>query len=156
MPEAEKTPPIDLRVRVRGQKKAERLIALLRNEFRAHVEVVKGDDDVAENFFETDLHREIVANMTPGDALNALRWKHQLTQAELARRIGAQRQTISAIERGRRPLGLKTAAKIAAVMDEPLGEFFPHGMPTVGDFTIAPLSKRARNTSPSFQTCPIS
>ncbi|MCL2459536.1 MAG: helix-turn-helix domain-containing protein [Desulfobulbus sp.] len=129
MPEALRTPPIDLRVRVRGKKKAEKLIALLRDEFSAHVEVVEDDDDALMDVFEADWYKETVANMTPGGALNALRWKHQITQAELARRIGSQRQTISAIERGRRPLGMKTAVKISAALGEPLSEFFPGGFP---------------------------
>jgi len=113
---------------VRGKKKSERIISLLR-QHGAHAEIVEDDDDVAEDYFETDLHRQIMAEMTPGDVVNALRWKHQITQAELARRIGAQRQTISAIEHGRRPLGMKTAAKIAVVLGEPLEEFFPGGFP---------------------------
>ena len=128
MPEAGRTPLIDIRVRVRGKKKSERLISLLR-QHGAYAEIIEDDDDELENVFETDWYKETVANTTPGDAVNALRWKHQITQAELARRIGAQRQTISAIEHGRRPLGMKTAAKIAAALGEPLEEFFPGGFP---------------------------
>lgn len=129
MPEVEKRPPIDLRVRVRSKRKSEKIIAALREQFGVEAEVVEPDDNVAENVFETEWYKRISAETTPGDVVNVFRWKHQMTQAELARRIGAQRQTISAIEHGRRPLGLKTAAKIAAALGEPLEEFFPHGMP---------------------------
>ena len=129
MPEAARTPNINLRVRVRGKRRSEAIIVALREQFGVEAEIVEPDDEELVNVFETEWYKETKRQTTPGDMLNTLRWKHQLTQAELARRIGVCRQNISAIESGKRGLGIKTALKIAAVMGEPVERFFPHGMP---------------------------
>ena len=47
-----------------------------------------------------------------------------LTQAELARRVGATRQTILAIEAERYAPSLELAFRIAHVLDEPITEVF--------------------------------
>jgi len=127
MPEAGKAPLIDIRVRVRGRKKSERIIALLR-EHGAHAEIIEVNDDELISVIDTDWYRETKEATSPGDMLHIMRWKHHLTQAELARRIGVHRQNISAIESGKRGLGIKMALKIAAVMGEAVEAFFPNGM----------------------------
>jgi putative transcriptional regulator len=48
----------------------------------------------------------------------------EMTQAELARRIGMTRQTIVAIEQGNYSPSLEAAFRIAAVFDAPIGEVF--------------------------------
>jgi putative transcriptional regulator len=48
----------------------------------------------------------------------------EMTQAELARRIGMTRQTIVAIEAGKYSPSLEAAFRIAAVFDAPIGEVF--------------------------------
>jgi putative transcriptional regulator len=57
--------------------------------------------------------------------IRALRFDaEEMTQAELARRIGVTRQTVIAIEQGRYSPSLEVAFKIAAVFDVPLDEVF--------------------------------
>ena len=128
MREAGKMPRTELRVVVRGKRRTERIVALLR-EHGVEPEIVDDDDDTVIPIEEAEWYKQTTAEMTPGDKLSALRWKHRLTQAELARRIGRNRQNISAIERGERGLGIKLALEIAAVMGEPVERFFPQGMP---------------------------
>ncbi len=48
----------------------------------------------------------------------------EMTQAELARRVGVTRQTIIAIEQGKYSPSLEVAFKIAAVFTVPLGDVF--------------------------------
>lgn len=48
----------------------------------------------------------------------------EMTQADLADRIGMTRQTIAAIEAGKYSPSLETAFRIAAVFDKPLDEVF--------------------------------
>jgi len=127
MPEVGKEPRTELRVVVRGKKRTERIVALLR-QHGIEPEIVGDDDDKLVDVRETDWYQRTKAARTPGSVVNSMRWKHQLTQAELARRIGVNRQNISAIERGKRGLGLKLALKIAAVMEEPVERFFPQGI----------------------------
>ncbi len=51
----------------------------------------------------------------------------EMTQAELARRIGVTRQTVIAIEQGRYSPSLEAAFKIARALDVPLDQVF--GLP---------------------------
>ena len=50
----------------------------------------------------------------------------EMTQAELADRIGVTRQTVIAIERGKYSPSLEVAFKIARVFDVPLEEVFQY------------------------------
>jgi putative transcriptional regulator len=57
--------------------------------------------------------------------IRALRFAHdEMTQAELAERIGVTRQTIIAIEQGRYSPSLEIAFQIAHVFKVPLDEVF--------------------------------
>ncbi|MDG4797902.1 helix-turn-helix transcriptional regulator [Micromonospora sp. WMMD1082] len=49
-----------------------------------------------------------------------------MTQAELADRVGATRQTIAAIEKGRYSPSLEMAFQIARVFDVPLDDVFAY------------------------------
>ncbi|OYW23223.1 MAG: transcriptional regulator [Sphingomonas sp. 32-62-10] len=48
----------------------------------------------------------------------------EMTQAELAEKIGMTRQTVAAIEAGKYSPSLEAAFKIAAVFGKPLDEVF--------------------------------
>lgn len=59
--------------------------------------------------------------------IRALRFRHgEMTQAELARRIGVTRQTVIAIEHGRYSPTLEMAFQIAAAFGVPLDEVFQY------------------------------
>ncbi|WP_353827131.1 helix-turn-helix transcriptional regulator [Agromyces sp. SYSU T0242] len=61
--------------------------------------------------------------------IRALRFRHgEMTQAELATRLGVTRQTVIAIEQGRYSPSLEMAFQIARVFGVPLDEVFqyPH------------------------------
>lgn len=61
------------------------------------------------------------------NAIRALRFAHgEMTQADLADRIGVTRQTIIAIEKGRYSPSLEMAFQIARVFDVPLDEVFQY------------------------------
>lgn len=61
------------------------------------------------------------------NAIRSLRFAHgEMTQAELAERIGVTRQTIIAIEQGRYSPSLEMAFRIARVFDVPLDEVFQY------------------------------
>jgi putative transcriptional regulator len=50
----------------------------------------------------------------------------EMTQQDLADRIGVSRQTLNAIEGGKYSPSLEVAFKIARVFDKPLGEVFEY------------------------------
>lgn len=57
-----------------------------------------------------------------------LRARHDdMTQAELAERIGVSRQTLNAIEGGKYSPSLEAAFRIAGVFDVPLDKVFQYG-----------------------------
>ncbi len=61
------------------------------------------------------------------NSIRALRFAHdEMTQAQLAQRIGVTRQTIIAIEQGRYSPSLEMAFQIARVFGVPLGEVFQY------------------------------
>ncbi len=59
------------------------------------------------------------------NAIRRLRFEHkEMTQAELAERIGGTRQTVAAIEQGKYSPSLEAAFRIARVFGVPLEEVF--------------------------------
>ncbi|MFD3328246.1 helix-turn-helix transcriptional regulator [Streptomyces sp. NPDC058701] len=64
------------------------------------------------------------------NTIRALRFAHgEMTQAELARRIGVSRQTVIAIEQGRYSPSLEMAFQIARVFAAPLDTVFQYPDP---------------------------
>jgi putative transcriptional regulator len=62
--------------------------------------------------------------------IRALRFHHgEMTQRELALRIGVTRQTVNAIEGSKYSPSLEVAFRIAEVFGVPLGEVFQHVVP---------------------------
>ena len=61
------------------------------------------------------------------NSIRQLRFIHgEMTQADLAERIGVTRQTVIAIEQGRYSPSLETAFQIAGVFEVPLEEVFQY------------------------------
>jgi putative transcriptional regulator len=61
------------------------------------------------------------------NSIRSLRFAHgEMTQAELADRIGVTRQTIIAIEQGRYSPSLEVAFQIARAFEVPLDEVFQY------------------------------
>ncbi|MCC0100571.1 helix-turn-helix transcriptional regulator [Streptomyces flavotricini] len=59
--------------------------------------------------------------------IRTLRFEHaEMTQAELAERVGVTRQTVIAIEKGRYSPSLETAFRIARVFTVPLEQVFQY------------------------------
>jgi putative transcriptional regulator len=64
------------------------------------------------------------------NSIRSLRFAHgEMTQADLADRIGVTRQTVIAIEQGRYSPSLEVAFQIARVFDAPLDEVFQYPDP---------------------------
>ncbi|MEV0199958.1 helix-turn-helix transcriptional regulator [Nonomuraea sp. NPDC050691] len=65
--------------------------------------------------------------------IRALRFEHgEMTQADLADRIGVTRQTVIAIEQGRYSPSLEMAFRIARVFDVALDDVFQYPDPPEG------------------------
>ncbi len=65
------------------------------------------------------------------NAIRSLRFAHgEMTQAELAERVGVTRQTLIAIEQGKYSPSLEMAFRIARVFGVPLDDVFQYPDPT--------------------------
>jgi putative transcriptional regulator len=65
------------------------------------------------------------------NSIRSLRFEHgEMTQADLAKRIGVTRQTVIAIERGRYSPSLEMAFQIAQVFNAPLDHVFQYPVPS--------------------------
>lgn len=61
------------------------------------------------------------------NSIRALRFEHgEMTQAQLADRVGVTRQTINAIEQGKYSPSLEVAFKIAKVFGRPVDDVFEY------------------------------
>jgi len=68
------------------------------------------------------------------NTIRALRFTHgEMTQAELADRVGVTRQTVIAIEQGRYSPSLEMAFRIAHALGVPLDEVFEYPTGDEGD-----------------------
>ena len=116
-----KTPRIE--VNIRGEL-SPKLIAVLEEEFGKELLLTEESDEETVDIFATDWYREIQSKTTPGDTLKIYRENHGLTQARLGEMLGGiPRQHVSNMERGIRPVSMKTARKLAKIFKVSPGKF---------------------------------
>ncbi|MFF3019009.1 helix-turn-helix transcriptional regulator [Streptomyces sp. NPDC057939] len=84
------------------------------------------------------------------NTIRAQRFAHgEMTQAELARRIGVSRQTVIAIEQGRYSPSLEMAFQIAAVFGVPLDSVFQYaGTPAGATAPATPADEANEGETP--------
>ena len=100
------------------------LIVLLKEHYGKKVRFVNDRDDELVDVFETDWYKRISAKTSAGDAMRIYREIHKMTQGELGEKLGGvSRQNISHMERGIRPISLRTAKKLAKIFDVFVGDF---------------------------------
>ena len=82
------------------------------------------DDEETVDIFATDWYREIQSKTTPGDTLKIYRENCGLIQARLGEMLGGVLcQHVSNMERGIRPVSMKTARKLAKIFKVSPGKF---------------------------------
>lgn len=116
--ELTKTPIIkdfaEIRLRIPREKEAniqeiiENLLILANIQYSLHTEP---EDDT-----ETVALEEIFPDLHPGSAIRGLRYREELTQAQLAEKIGVKRHHISEMENGKRPIGKDMAKRLARAL----------------------------------------
>ena len=116
-----KTPRIE--VNIRGEISS-KLIAVLEEEFGKDLLLAEERDEETVDIFASDWYREIQSQTTPGDNLKIYRENRGLTQAQLGEILGGiPRQHVSNMERGIRPVSMKTARKLAKIFKVSPGKF---------------------------------
>lgn len=110
-------------VNVHDNALAQRLLKLFKD---AGLEVIENTDDnelVSHEDALTFLYPDKSPAEITGLHLSAARENAKLTQAELAEKTGTQRQAISAMENGKRPISKAMAKKFAKVLNVPYKTF---------------------------------
>ena len=74
------------------------------------------DDEEYVEVADSDWYKGISARMTPGDYLVVRRENRGWTQKELSERTGIAVPNISLMEAGKRPIGARTARKLAEAL----------------------------------------
>ena len=103
------------------------LLKYLRRRF-GEVQVIEDEDNEFDEVTKSDWYKNIKAQTTSGDNLKIYREIHGLTQEQLGRKLGKfQRQHISNMETGRRPISKKTAIDLARLFDVSVEKFILNG-----------------------------
>lgn len=66
---------------------------------------------------ETIPLEELFPDLHSGSAIRGLRYREELTQAQLAEKIGVKRHHISEMENGKRPIGKEMAKRLAKALN---------------------------------------
>lgn len=77
--------------------------------------ITKADEQETVNPFSTAWYRETIKGITPGDRLDAERFKRSMTQNRLSELTDIPQHHISEMENGKRSIGKATAKKLAGV-----------------------------------------
>ena len=81
------------------------------------------EDEEYEDSLDSPIMKEIAARMTPADHLVIRRENKGWTQRELSEKTGIAIPNISLMEAGKRPIGARTAKKLAAALGCDVSEF---------------------------------
>ena len=110
-----KTPHIE--INVKGSEIPPSLLKFLKKEYGEKLSYLDDDGDELVDITATDWYRNIGERMSPGDYMKVYRENKGLTQEQLGRMLGnIPRQNVSGMERGTRPISLKMARKMAALL----------------------------------------
>ena len=77
------------------------------------IKVDKVDNEEPVEIIKSDWFKEIESKTSPAESLKLLRTTFGYTQQQLADKVGITKQQISAMERGREPIGRKMAHRLA-------------------------------------------
>lgn len=81
------------------------------------------DDEEYINSRDSEIMKEIENQIKPGDVLKIRRENREWSQAELSQRSGIAIPNISLMEAGKRPIGARTAKKLALALDCDVSDF---------------------------------
>ncbi|MDR1279037.1 MAG: helix-turn-helix domain-containing protein [Treponema sp.] len=113
-----KKPPIEFTVQGEIPGK---YLKLLKKDFGPALSIFEDGETMPVT--EMDWYREMKEKETPGDTLRFYRTLHNMTQEDLAARIGVTKQKISNMEHNAKPISRKTAYQLSEVFGISPGRF---------------------------------
>ncbi|GBU23776.1 hypothetical protein R83H12_00394 [Fibrobacteria bacterium R8-3-H12] len=118
------------RIRIEAESIPRKLVTFLRLNYGDVQITRKGNfaesepDSASMPVQDMDWYKEAKANTTPGNNLRVFRRLREMTQKELAERIGVSKQQICNMESGRSPIGKKMAVRLGEALNRPYNNFF--------------------------------
>ena len=105
---------VEIRLRIPGEKQAS-ILAILQDMLAlADVNYSLQTDSQGDD--ETVGMEDVFPDLHPGSAIRGLRYREELTQAQLAAKIRVKRHHISEMEHGKRPIGKEMAKRLAKAL----------------------------------------
>ena len=116
-----KTPHI--KIYIKG-KIPSRIVSALKKEYGNKVQLTTEDGDQVVDVFETSWYKRVRKTLTPGRNLKIYRQNMGLTQEQLGAKLGGlQKQFVSNMESGIRPISKKTAIKLGKLFKVSVARF---------------------------------
>ena len=104
-----KTPPI----KIEGDIPPD-LLTFVKTRY-PHAMVEEDDDEAYVEIAETEWYKNIVKDRTPQKTLKLFRYRDNLTQAALAKKLGIPAQHVSGMETGHRAISPRMARKLGEI-----------------------------------------
>lgn len=99
------------------------LVRFLRDQY-GEIEVIEDVDEEIVEVTKSDWYNAIRKTITPGENLRVYREMHDMTQDQLAERLGSlSRQNVSNMEHGHRSISKNMAKKLAELFDVSVEKF---------------------------------
>lgn len=110
------------RIRLEGEISGS-LVRFLRDQY-GEIEVIENEDDELIEVKNSDWYTSIRGTITPGENMRLYREMHDMTQDQLAEKLGTvTRQNISNMEHGHRSISKNMAKKLAEVFEVSVEKF---------------------------------
>jgi DNA-binding XRE family transcriptional regulator len=106
---------VEIRLRIPRDKQAnirqliENILSLMDVHYSIQAKPEENDETVS--------LEELFPDLNPGSAIRGLRYREELTQAQLADKIGVKRHHISEMENDKRPIGKEMAKRLAKALN---------------------------------------
>ena len=109
--------------RIEGDIPASMLDYVSREYGRQNVSIIDDEGELLLDPHDMDFYKESKEKETPGRNMRMFRRNLQLTQSQLAEKLGTTKQAISNMENGIRPISKKTAKELARIFKVSAGNF---------------------------------
>jgi DNA-binding XRE family transcriptional regulator len=108
-------------IEISGELIPEELLSFLKDHYQK-IEIIE-DDEASQDITHTEWYKKMQGRTTPGSTLKRYRKRNEMSQSELAEKLGMVKQNISAMEKGTRGISKATAHKLAEIFQVAPGRF---------------------------------
>ncbi|MDA3809746.1 MAG: helix-turn-helix transcriptional regulator, partial [Spirochaetaceae bacterium] len=106
---------------ISGELIPEELLSFLKDHYK-NIDIIE-DDDSSQNITDTIWYKNMQSKSNPGSTLKRYRKRADMSQSELAEKMGMVKQNISAMEKGKRGISKATAHKLSEIFQVSPGRF---------------------------------